>query len=89
MNKSMSFFEFKERFPDEDACFDYMVKVRWPNGFFCPRCSHQHAYPIRKRKLFQCADCRHQVSVTAGTVFHKLRQPLQKLFWAMYWVAAQ
>lgn len=89
MNKSMSFFEFKERFPDEDACFDYMVKVRWPNGFVCPRCSHQHAYPIRKRKLFQCADCRHQVSVTAGTVFHKLRQPLQKLFWAMYWVAAQ
>lgn len=89
MKKSMSFFEFMDRFPNEDACFDYMVKLRWPNGFICPKCNNQHAYTVRKRKLFQCTECRHQVSVTAGTVFHKLRQPLLKLFWAMYWVAAQ
>jgi len=85
----MSFFEFMKRFPNENACFDYMIKIRWPDGFVCPKCNHHHAYPIQKRKLFQCASCRHQVSVTAGTIFHKLRQPLLKLFWAMYWVAAQ
>lgn len=35
----------------------------------------------------ECASCRHQTSVTAGTIFHKLRQPLMVLIWACYWIS--
>ena len=53
----------------------------------CPQCMHSEAYFITRRKHFQCKKCRRQTSVTAGTVFQKLRQPLQKLFWAVYLIS--
>lgn len=83
----LSIFEFQKRFPDEEACFHYLYEQKWPLGFACPRCNHPEAYFIRTRKLMQCKSCRHQASVTAGTIFHKLRQPLLVLFWACYWFA--
>ncbi|MDP8207907.1 MAG: IS1595 family transposase [Candidatus Electryonea clarkiae] len=84
MAKVLSFFDFQEFFATEHACFDYLFKIRWPNGFICPRCHHDQASFVSTRKLFQCCSCRYQASVTAGTVFHKLRQPLQKLFLAVF-----
>ncbi len=84
MAKLLSFFDYQDSFPDEQACFDYLFKLRWPNGFRCPKCHHDQASFISTRKLFQCYACRYQVSVTAGTVFHKLRQPLQRLFLAVF-----
>lgn len=83
----LSIFEFQKRFPDEEACFHYLYEQKWPLGFVCPRCNHLEAYFIRTRKLMQCKSCRHQASVTAGTIFHKLRQPLRVIFWACYWFA--
>lgn len=83
----LSILDFKKQFPDEQACFQYLLKKRWPNGFICPKCSHDQAYFIKTRKLMQCKKCRHQTSVTAGTIFHKLRQPLWLLLWTCYWMA--
>lgn len=83
----ISVFEFHKRFPDENACFQYFFEKKWPNGFDCPRCHHHDAYFLRKRKLMQCKACKYQASVTAGTIFHKLRQPLFVLIWACYWIA--
>ena len=84
MVEVLSLIDFHDRFGTEEACFDYMVSKRWPNGFICPKCHNNGAYVIVERKLFQCKSCRHQTSVTAGTIFHKLRQPLRKLFLAVY-----
>ena len=28
--------EFEEMFKSEQACIDYLVSLRWPNGFECP-----------------------------------------------------
>lgn len=83
----LTIFEFQERFPDEEACFHYFFEKKWPNGFDCPRCHHNQAYKLKKRKLMQCKSCKYQASVTAGTIFHKLRQPLSVLIWACYWIA--
>jgi len=87
MEKIFTLFDFQKHFPTEEDCFNYLLKERWPNGFICPRCKHKEAYRITTRKLFQCKNCCYQVSVTAGTVFHKLRQPLLTLFWAVYLVS--
>jgi hypothetical protein len=83
----LSIIEFQHRFPNEEACFEYLYNKKWPNGFVCPRCSHSEAYRVKTRKLLQCKKCRHQTSVTAGTIFHKLRQPLMVLIWTCYWIA--
>lgn len=85
--KALSFSQFIRRFPNEEACFDYLYKVKWPNGFVCPVCGHQHCYAIRGYGRFQCANCRHQTSLTANTVMHRSHLPLHKWFWAIYLVA--
>jgi hypothetical protein len=79
--------QFQEQFPNEEACFQYIYEKRWSNGFDCPRCHHNEAYKLEKRKLMQCKACKYQVSVTARTVFHRLRQPLSVIIWACYWIA--
>jgi len=30
--------ELQARFPDEAACVEFLRKLRWPEGFVCPRC---------------------------------------------------
>lgn len=86
--QELGFFEFQERFKTEEDCFEYLVQSRWPEGFECPRCGHDKAYIMQKRKVFQCAACRHQTSVTAGTIFHRTHAPLRKWFWAIYLVGS-
>ena len=82
----IGFFEFQERFQSEDDCFQYLKKLRWPNGFQCPRCGHTKAYFMKKRKVFQCTNCRHQTTVTTNTIFHRTHIPLRKWFRVIFLV---
>ena len=84
----ISFLEWQRQFSSVEACASFLAKRRWPDGFICPRCGHDRAHVITTRKVHQCALCQHQVSVTAGTLFHSTNLPLTKWFWAVYWVAS-
>ena len=81
--------EFDRRFATDEACRGYLAEVRWPDGFRCPRCGRQKAWPARAGRLWHCAACGHQTSVTAGTIFQDTRTPLTTWFRAMWWVTAQ
>jgi transposase-like protein len=35
----------------------------------CPKCGSLKAYEFKSRKLFKCADCKSQFSLTSGTIF--------------------
>lgn len=83
----LSLLEFQQRFATEDACQEALEEARWPQGFVCPRCGQGKACRLGPRNLLQCSACRHQASVTAGTVFHKTHTPLVKWFWAIWMVA--
>jgi transposase-like protein len=76
--------QFQRQFADEAACREYLEACRWPDGFRCPRCGHGRAFPLRAWRRRECAKCRYQVSLTAGTVFHRTRTPLTLWFWAAY-----
>ena len=76
--------EFQETFATEEACQRYLAACRWPDGFVCPRCGNRSAYQLLKLRRWQCAACRHQVSLTAGTVLHNTKTPLTVWFWAAY-----
>jgi len=75
--------EFDRRFATEEACRDYLVALRWPEGFECPRCGGQEAGRTR-RGLLMCRGCRYQASVTAGTIFQDSRKPLTLWFRAIW-----
>ena len=76
--------DFQRQFASEEACQDYLTACRWPDGFACPRCGHQRAYRIKEHRRWQCAACRYQVSLTAGTILHNTKTPLTVWFWAAY-----
>jgi transposase-like protein len=81
--------EFEERFTSEDRCYAYLAKVRWPDGFRCPACGHDKAWELTRRRLMECRACHRQVSLTAGTIFHRSRKPLRLWFKAMLLMTSQ
>lgn len=80
--------EFEARFGTEEGCRDYLYGLRWPDGFRCPQCGGGKAWPLRTIWL-ECANCSHQTSVTAGTIFQDTHKPLTLWFRAMWWVTCQ
>lgn len=80
--------EFDTRFVTEEACREYLIRVRWPDGFRCPSCSGQKAW-VNNRHVLVCASCGRQVSLTAGTVMERTHKPLRMWFRAMWWIATQ
>jgi transposase-like protein len=80
--------ELEKRFSTEEHCRKYLFQLRWPDGFVCPRCGGRKAWPMT-RGLWLCGLCRHQASVTAGTIFQDGRLPLTLWFRAMWYVSSQ
>lgn len=80
--------ELESRFATEQACREYLARLRWPQGFTCPACRGTEAWSTG-RWLWMCAACGHQVSVTAGTIFQDTRTPLTLWFRAIWWVVSQ
>src|SRR5512135_2975947 len=80
--------ELEHRFPDDASCRQYLFALRWPDGFVCPRCGRSKAWET-SRGLWLCAACRHQTSVTAGTIFQDGHLPLTLWFRAMWQVTSQ
>jgi hypothetical protein len=85
--QDMVLIDFYERFPDEQACWNYFLSLKWPNGFICPSCSSTKGCFKPSRQIFECYSCRHQASLTANTIFHKTRTPLSKWFWFIFFMA--
>ena len=73
-----------EDFHSEDQCHEYLAAVRWPEGVCCLRCQSKNISQIVERHQYDCNDCRHQFSVTAGSAFHDTHLPLWKWFLAVY-----
>lgn len=80
--------EFERRFASEQACREYLVSLRWPDGFQCPGCGGSKAW-WTARELLHCAGCGCQTSVTAGTILQDTRKPLRLWFRAMWYVTSQ
>src|SRR5262245_26336173 len=88
--KVLTVAEFHERFGTQEGCLARIKELRWGadlERFTCPACGHAQGWWLPRRELVECHECHHQVSVTAGTVFHRLRSPLWKWFWAAYQLA--
>lgn len=81
--------EFLGWFATEDACAQFLEQLRWPMGFVCPICG-VCAEPYRaSRRRLVCRGCRHQTSVTTGTLMEKTRTPLTTWFAAIWYVTNQ
>ena len=80
--------EFVKMFPDDATCAAFLALLRWPEGFVCPACKITTTPWNESRGRLACPICRHQTSVSTGTIFDKTRTPLMTWFEAAWHVSS-
>jgi transposase-like protein len=79
--------EFFARFPDERACLEHIMAVRFGGAKMnCPSCGTVNVqfHKLRERRVYACPECRFQIAPTANTILQDTRTPLVSWFYAMY-----
>jgi hypothetical protein len=85
MSAKMTVKEFFQRFPDDDACLDHVMEVRYGMRHVCSKCLIEATHHrIVARKCYACAHCGHHVYPCVGTIFQDSRTSLQSWFYAIY-----
>ncbi len=51
----VSFYEWQKKFSTDSQCMEHLVQLRWPDGFQCPHCGHDHGYLITTRAQYECS----------------------------------
>lgn len=76
--------QFRNDFPDNDACLHKLFTLRYTN-LVCPICDSDKPFtPVKARKSYSCPSCGFQVYPMAGTIFEKSTTPLTHWFYAIY-----
>lgn len=80
-------FDFLGRTEEDYRCYSLIKKLRWPNGFVCPKCKGKEHYRLKNDRI-QCAatHCRYQASFTARTAFHGSKVSIRKWFMAILYM---
>ena len=77
--KSLNREAFKARFPDRNACYQYLAGLKWPDDYQCAKCNHHDFIKGKQPYSRKCRKCSYDESTTAGTLFHKLKTVLCKI----------
>ena len=85
--ESLTIFEFQELFPDDKSCTDYLANIKWGNGYVCPKCGNTKSCKGHKEHIRECTKCNYLASPTSGTLFHKVKFPLLKAFYIVYYIS--
>jgi len=80
--------EFEQMFSTEEQCLEFIKKIRFPEGYHCPKCESTEHW-LNNRNLMVCKTCKYELSVTSGTFFHKSKLPLVVIFRTIWWMIAQ
>ena len=84
MNNFNSLVDFLKIFDTEQKCTEYLTKIIWQDGEYCPHCGSKRIYHFSNNKIHKCADCRVKFSIKVGTIFEDSKISLQKWFMAVY-----
>lgn len=86
----MNISEFRNQFPDEDTCRQYLEKAIWHQGRICPHCNNKKSWPLSgastRKGLYECSGCGKQFTVTTKTPLHSTKLPLKTWLMAMYFM---
>ena len=90
-----SLMEFMQRFPDDEACLNWLWLTRCsPDGehAHCPKCDQERVFKryktTQRRQSWTCTGCGHHLQPTAGTIFQGYATSLHLWFYAMYLMAS-
>ena len=78
---------FQDKVGTQAACIEALTRLRSPEDFACARGGGERHWLEARPRVFECAACGRQHSVTAGTIFHHTRTRLRNWFLACWWMA--
>ena len=83
--KSLTIKEFFEKYPNDDACLDHIMMVRYGKANHCDKCDKDTKYSrVSSQRAYACQWCGHHLYPCVGTPFEGSRTPLQLWFYAIY-----
>lgn len=83
-----NFREFDRIFKDDQACLDFLEKLRWKDGFECQACGGSDFWR-QATGLRRCRTCLFDNSVRVGSIYESSRLPLKTWFYAIWWMTSQ
>jgi transposase len=77
--------QFQSEFPDDDACLEYLMLKRFPDGIaLCVECGvDRKHYRVSGRTCYACPVCGSHLFPLAGTIFHKSTTSLTTWFYVI------
>ena len=70
------------KFPNEEACIDYLFERARRRAGACPRCGDRNGHWLSRRR-WECSTCGLQVGLRRGSVMEGSRLPLRSWFMAI------
>jgi transposase-like protein len=84
----MSIMAFLKQFPNDDACWQHLERVRWPHGPVCAKCGNVGPTMACGRKHYhQCKACNAKFTAAFGTPLEGTHLPMRTWFTALYLLA--
>ena len=84
MAKSLTFRQFQQMYPNNDACLAHLLETRYGKEPVCPKCGQIGTFhKLKKLPAYTC-NCGHHVHPMAGTPFYRSRTPLTTWFHVMF-----
>ena len=71
--KGVNSVNFHKQFKDDDSCLEYLSLIKWKSGYNCKRCGNKKFCTGKSKYSRRCTKCKHDESVTAGTMFDKVK----------------
>lgn len=84
METTMSYEEFKTLYPDSLACYRSLENLKWEKGYQCRKCDNEKYFDGAQKFSRRCTRCGYNESITAFTIFHSIKFPIEKAFYIAY-----
>jgi hypothetical protein len=82
--KTMDYAEFRTLYPDTLSCYRFLESLKWDHGFRCRKCDNTKFFEGNQKFAKRCTRCGYNESVTAFTIFHSLKFPIERAFFIAY-----
>jgi two-component system, sensor histidine kinase LadS len=84
LEKNMDLRQFQTLYPDTLSCYRFLENLKWDRGFQCRKCSNEKFFPGSQKFARRCTRCGYNESITAFTIFHSIKFPIEKAFYIAY-----
>jgi hypothetical protein len=82
--KTMDYNQFRTLYPDNLSCHRFLEQLKWGNGFQCRKCGNEKYFKGSQKFARRCTRCGYNESITAYTIFHSIKFPIEKAFYIAY-----